>query len=250
MDKNTIVAKLQATQNLTHKWLASGGNYLYRDEFMHVFNRFSEIANELRTQHPNLFKDLPDRQIPDRDGTGDSKPLLYLSRVRTLTEDIEYCLDLLTTITTLDVPSMNVTREGVFFAGQYFDALFRVREIFAQAKTNIVIIDGYINEDVLNLLSAKATNIEVSILTKPISAALNTSAKAFNKQYGKLSIRSSTAFHDRFVFVDDTDFYHFGASIKDAGHRGFMFSRIEEPLIIKSLQSNWIQEWSAAKLEV
>jgi len=156
----------------------------------------------------------------------------------------------LSTITTVNIPSMKVTREGVFFAGQYFDALQRVREILADAQQSITIIDGYINQDVLNLLTAKSQAVEVNILTKSVPPALSTAASAFNKQYGKLSIRISQTFHDRFVIVDDQNFYHFGASIKDLGHRGFMFSLIEEPEITKLLRERLVQEWARAQVGV
>jgi hypothetical protein len=75
---------------------------------------------------------------------------------------------------------------------------------------------------------------------------LKTAAEAFNRQYGGLETRMSRAFHDRFVFVDETDFYHFGASLKDLGNRGCMFSRIEEQDVIDALQSKWTQEWAKA----
>lgn len=100
----------------------------------------------------------------------------------------------------------------------------------------------------LNLISAKDNAVEVSILTKKVSAALNIAASAFNKQYGNLSIRTSSAFHDRFVITDDSDFYHFGASIKDLGNRGFMFSLIEEPTVIDALRNQWKQEWAKASV--
>ena len=145
---------------------------------------------------------------------------------------------------------MKVTREGVFFAGQYFDALLRVRDILAHAKKRIVIIDGYVNEDVLNLVSGKDKAVEVNILTKNVSAALNTAANAFNKQYGNLSVRTSSTFHDRFVIIDDSDFYHFGASIKDLGNRGFMFSLIEESFVMDALRHQFNQEWAKATVVV
>ena len=55
---------------------------------------------------------------------------------------------------------------------------------------------------------------------------------------------------DRFVIVDDREFYHFGASIKDLGHRGFMFSRIEEPDVVSALRTKLVQEWASGKIVV
>ncbi|HEY3162531.1 MAG TPA: hypothetical protein VGJ78_26415 [Vicinamibacterales bacterium] len=58
-----------------------------------------------------------------------------------------------------------------------------------------------------------------------------------------MSVRLSNVFHDRFLIVDRTDYYHFGASIKDLGKRGFMFSKIEEPAIISALSAQTSSVW-------
>jgi len=159
-------------------------------------------------------------------------------------------LELLQPKATASVPLLRIEREGVFFAGQNFDALLRTSKIIAGAKASIQIVDGYVGEDLLNLLTAKENGVTVSVLTKPLSPSLITLCRAFNQQYGNLSVRSSTAFHDRFVIVDDADFFHFGASLKDLGKRGFMFSRIEEPDVIDALRKKFRDEWSTGKVEI
>jgi hypothetical protein len=141
----------------------------------------------------------------------------------------------------------------VFFlrAGQFFDSIQRVGEILSKAQQSVVIIDAYFDEKVLALLTSKDQGVEVKILTKNVTPALKAQAIAFNKQYGKLNVRKSSAFHDRFIFVDDSEFYHFGTSFdKHLGNRGFMFSRIEEPVIINSLRQKFAQEWNGASVEV
>lgn len=148
------------------------------------------------------------------------------------------------------VPCLEIKSEGVFFAGQCYDAFQLVKEILSQATQSIILIDGYINDNVLNLFTLKKTDVEVSILTKAVSPIIRTAANAFNRQFGNLSIRTSQAFHDRFLIIDDKDFYHFGASIKDLGSRGFMFSRIEEPRVMDSLRAEWAQEWATANVEI
>jgi len=158
---------------------------------------------------------------------------LYKAHLESLKKNLEkYHEEMLhAAVKSIDCTSMRVTREGVFFSGQHFDALMLFSDILSNAQQNILLIDGYIDKSVLNLLTAKKKDADVSILTFPksITPALKTAAEAFNKQYKNLSIRTSQAFHDRFVIVDDNNFYHFGASFKDLGKRGFMFSHIEEP---------------------
>src|SRR3989337_2522275 len=256
MERNEVVAKLKALHNNIAKWLedrhVAGRTrpalYFNPEVVLDLFQRFAPLRDVLRSEYPSLVDDLPVREVPKPSGTADYENLGYIERssLELLLKDVDYCLDILSSMATVDVPSMKVTREGVFFAGQYFDALKSVNEILSHSKQSIVIIDGYIDENVLNLLSSKDQAVEVKILTKDASPALKTAATAFNKQYGKLSIRTSQAFHDRFVIVDDQDFYHFGASIKDLGNKGFMFSCIEEPLVIDALRKELAQEWAKA----
>jgi hypothetical protein len=247
MELHEIKAKLNALRNQVSKEVARG-RHMPDTIALNFFDRYALIRDELKLKEPALFDDLPIRAKPKP--MIDNGNLITLQEIRLLLMDIEYCLDVLSNMTTVDVPSMKVTREGVFFSGQYFDALLRVRDILAQAKKSIVIIDGYVNEDVLNLVSGKDKSVEVKILTKNVSASLNTAAIAFNKQYGNLSIRSSSVFHDRFVIIDNKEFYHFGASIKDLGNRGFMFSLIEESFVIDALRQQFNQEWANATVVI
>src|SRR5262249_50728478 len=131
-----------------------------------------------------------------------------------------------------------VDREGVFFAGQVFDALRHVDALIRDATERVTIIDGYASEKVLELLSAKNQRVSAEIVMKMSQAtpSLKALAEAFKAQYGGLAIRMSDAFHDRFVIVDDSQFYHFGTSLKDAGRKGFMFSRIEESTVVSALR--------------
>jgi hypothetical protein len=43
--------------------------------------------------------------------------------------------------------------------------------------------------------------------------------------------------------IDGEDLYHFGASIKDAGKRAFMFSLIEEPFVIATIKEQFLGAW-------
>ena len=149
-----------------------------------------------------------------------------------------------------DEQPLKVTRQGVYFAGQTFDALRQVQTIVGLAENKIVIIDNWVDETVLDLVAGKPSGTTVEILTQQVSRSLSLAATKFNKQYGGLAIRTSGAFHDRFIIVDDVDVYHFGASIKDAGKRTFMFSRIEEESVIGAFRQRWQEEWAAATIVV
>jgi hypothetical protein len=143
---------------------------------------------------------------------------------------------------------IKLTREGVFFAGQNFDALMKVKEIIDTATNKIFLVDGFADEKFLNLTKGKNTSVSVNIMTKKVAPTLKGLAEDFNKQYTGLNIRISDSFHDRFLVIDNRDFFHLGTSINYAGKRGFMFSLIEEPVVIQSLKKEIDKEWENAAI--
>lgn len=146
-------------------------------------------------------------------------------------------------------PDVDLTRQGVFFAGQTFDAMSLAARLFATAKTRLLLIDGYIGADTLNILPT--SGVQVDILTKPpVSAPVKTLCQAFKTQHGSLTVKSASGFHDRFVVIDNTTVYHFGASIKDLGKKTFMFSLIEEPDVLATLHAKLGTEWGRTTVEV
>ena len=246
--RNAVRKKLEAT---TPREVAHPRNLFDPTNVAELFTRYEPLRDELKKEFPSLFNDLPIRTVKPS-GTTEFGGRGYINRlqIKQLLDDIENCLDLLSGVSKVEIPSMKVTREGVYFAGQYFDALKNVKDILSNANRKIDIVDGYIDEQVLDVLTSKKPAVEVNILTKKVSPSLKIMAQGFNQQYGKLSMRSSQAFHDRFIIIDDLEYYHFGASLKDAGRRGFMFSRIEEQTVIDSFSKKFAEEWKKATIEV
>jgi hypothetical protein len=140
------------------------------------------------------------------------------------------------------------SEQAVYGAGQQYDAFRQVQKSLGTAKKLIQIIDGYVDETVLDLLKDKPSGVEVHILTKArgLRPALVGAMRKFNDQYGGLQIRTSDAFHDRFIIVDDVHYYHLGASIKDAGKAGFMYSRLESEPLKDTVRKLFESAWSAA----
>ena len=117
--------------------------------------------------------------------------------------------------------------EGIFYDGQIFDAYLFVSDIIKSATKSIVLIDNYIDESVLLLLSKRNPNIETTIYTASIPAQLKLDLKKFNAQYPKIEVKTFTKSHDRFLIIDSDTVYHIGASMKDLGKKWFAFSKIE-----------------------
>jgi len=133
-----------------------------------------------------------------------------------------------------------------FENGQHFDALSEISKIFESAKKEIWIVDGYVNEKTLSLIQSKAESVNVKIITDPkaIDDKLKTFIDAFNKQYKHLELKSSSAFHDRFIIIDGKAVYHFGASLKDAGNNTFMFTQLIDNEMIELAINKFNKEWN------
>ena len=116
-------------------------------------------------------------------------------------------------------------KEGVFFEGQIFDAYAFVSDLIKSAKKSIVLIDNYIDETVLLLLSKRQEKVRAKIHTKQISEQISLDLAKHNAQYQPVSIVEATGFHDRFLIIDNT-VYHIGASLKDLGKKLFAFSKM------------------------
>jgi hypothetical protein len=117
-------------------------------------------------------------------------------------------------------------KEGIFFEGQIFDAYNFVADLVKSAHKSIVLIDNYIDDTVLLLLSKRQKNVDATIYTKQISKQMQLDLKKHNAQYDRINIFESNSFHDRFLIIDTT-VYHFGASLKDLGKKLFAFSKME-----------------------
>jgi hypothetical protein len=251
MEQTDARAKMIALHKAVGRLLENPRHrYFDPAEAVELFARWAPIRDALRSGWASLLDDLPARQEPPSSGTSDYGGRGYVNRehLERLNADMQYALDALSALPSVTIPSMKITREGVFFAGQYFDALRGVTDLVASAQKTLRLVDGYVSTDTLAVLSGKRAGAQVQILTKDVTPALRVAAQAFVKQYGHLELRESAAFHDRFLLLDDAEVYHFGASIKDLGHRGFMFSRVEEPEAIGALRQKYTQEWLAAKV--
>ena len=119
-------------------------------------------------------------------------------------------------------------KQGVFFDGQIFDAYSFVSDLIRSAKKSIIIIDNYIDDTVLTLLSKKGNIVKSYLLTKTISKQMRLDVEKFNEQYKPLQIQQFNKSHDRFIIIDNNEIYHFGASLKDLGKKWFAFSRIDK----------------------
>mgnify|MGYP003001898767 CR=1 FL=1 len=116
--------------------------------------------------------------------------------------------------------------EGIFFNGQIFDAYKFATELIRSAKCSLVLIDNYVDESVLLMLSKRQPGVTATVYTQRITPQLQLDLNKFNDQYPPVDVRTCKLSHDRFLIIDDTEVYHIGASLKDLGKKWFAFSKM------------------------
>lgn len=122
--------------------------------------------------------------------------------------------------------------EGIFYNGQIFDAYKFATDLVKSARRSIVLIDNYVDETVLLMLSKRSVGVSATIYTQRITQQLQLDLVRHNSQYPPIDIRTYRDSHDRFLIVDETDVYHIGASLKDLGKKMFAFSKLDIPAVV------------------
>ena len=122
----------------------------------------------------------------------------------------------------------NLPTQGIFFEGQLFDAYVFANDLIKSAKSSITLIDNYVDETTLLMLSKRNSTCKATIYTYKISTQLQLDLTRHNQQYPTIEIKQLRTAHDRFLIIDNKDLYHIGASLKDLGKKWFAFSKLNE----------------------
>ena len=151
----------------------------------------------------------------------DAKSLSYDMQLTRLNEKVEFFVR-------TSLPPV----EGIFFDGQIFDAYAFATNLIKSAKNSLILIDNYIDENTLLMLSKRTTGVDATIYTQRITPQLQLDLTRHNNQYPPINIRTYRQAHDRFLIIDRSDVYHIGASLKDLGKKLFAFSKMDIPASI------------------
>ena len=119
--------------------------------------------------------------------------------------------------------------QGIFYDGQIFDAYKFATDLIRSARVSLLLIDNYVDESVLLMLSKRTAGVSATVYTQKITAQLQLDIKKHNRQYPPVEIRIYNKCHDRFLIIDGTEVYHIGASLKDLGKKMFAFSKMDIP---------------------
>ena len=125
-------------------------------------------------------------------------------------EKIDLILDRIDEISPKQLP------EAIFPTGCVWDAWTYVSDLVRSAKRRIVLIDNFVDDRVLSMLTKRADGVTATIHTR-YSEQFLTDLKKHNEQYPSIGfIQLPHRHHDRFLIIDDK--VHFlGASVKDMG---------------------------------
>ncbi len=130
-------------------------------------------------------------------------------------------------------------KQGVFFDNDTFEAYVFVADIIRKANDSIILIDNYIDESVLLILSKRQKGVKANVYTSFLTKEAKLDLKKYNSQYPDIEIKQFTKSHDRFLIIDRKTIYHIGASLKDMGKKWFAFSiiNIEVDYILNRLNA-------------
>jgi len=117
-------------------------------------------------------------------------------------------------------------KNGIFYDGQIYDAYVFVNDLLKSARSEVVLIDNYIDDTVFTLFS-KYPNMKIKIYTKSISKQLQLDFQKYKLQYKNIELQEFKKAHDRFLILDQKEMYHIGASLKDLGKKWFAFSKFD-----------------------
>lgn len=120
-------------------------------------------------------------------------------------------------------------KQGIFFEGQLFDAHVFASDLIKKANKSLVLIDNYVDETTLMLLSKRKKQVICAVYTR-IKPALKKDLEKHNQQYPEITLVENRSSHDRFIILDNIQLYHIGASLKDLGSKCFAFSRMDDVL--------------------
>ena len=147
------------------------------------------------------------------------------TRLQKHERQIEYLTDKIDFFVRTSLPPV----EGIFHDGQIFDAYKFATDLIRSAKKSILLIDNYVDESVLLMLSKRNAGVKADIYTQPVSHQLQLDLQKHNSQYPPIGIHTCRKCHDRFLIIDCEEVWHIGASLKDLGKKMFAFSRLNIP---------------------
>ena len=128
---------------------------------------------------------------------------------------------------------LETKKNEIYFNGQIYDAYSKILDIISEAKEEIIIIDGYADKSVLDMI--RNTKVKVILIIKNCGNLKEQDILKYQEQYDNLHLIYDSTFHDRYIILDKKVFYHCGASLNHAGSKTFSINTLEDEMVQKLL---------------
>ena len=103
-------------------------------------------------------------------------------------------------------------------------------DIFNESNNEIIVVDNYVNKELLDGL--RNIDRKIIVLSKNINGEL---IKKYKLQYDNIEFISDNPFHDRYIILDKKEVYVSGMSLKDIGKSYSYINRVNEKIFIDEL---------------
>ena len=123
----------------------------------------------------------------------------------------------------------------IYFNGQIYDARSKILDIFKDAQEELIIIDTYADNVLLDII--KRLKVQITLITKKSNLLTNQDIEIYNKQYNNLKVIYNNTFHDRYFILDKEKVYHCGTSINRIGYKTFSINLISDNDVCRLLIS-------------
>jgi hypothetical protein len=127
--------------------------------------------------------------------------------------------------------------------GEVYTAFRKIMEIIQQARTDIIVIDPYADEVVLDMFSALPASVSIKLLTTHTKPTFILACKKLYQQRGNLQVRTSSHFHDRFIVLDGVACYQSGCSFNHAGAKATVIAKQQDQVrdkVKEEFDSAWL----------
>ena len=208
-------------KNFTSSW---GGNrklpYVFTEQGLYML--MTVLKGELATKQSKalirIFKKIKDYLVNNN--------LLEQKYINSLV--LEHDKDIKLIQETFNKLEEKELKNKIFFNGEIFDSYLEIIKILNKAKKEIIIIDNYADETLLEVISKIDKEI-ILITSKKLLKDID--INKYNKQYHNLKVIINNTFHDRFIILDKDKIYHLGSSINHLGNKTSSINIIEENII-------------------
>lgn len=118
-------------------------------------------------------------------------------------------------------------KEYSFNKENAYEANRLIWKLLKSATNKIIIWDNYLDGSIFDFLEEIDNDIEIFLLTDDQKPMFKNLFDSFIIKRSKVYARINNASHDRYVIIDDKEFWSLGASINTIGKKDFMIHKIE-----------------------